>query len=408
VACSRQDSLSGDWMNTKDTMNSTGAEVEGGDILEAEVVDSRQPAPSGRLVGMALLLALIALIVAAGGAFYSYQLRESAAADIVLFRNTLDAARNQNGEVERQLAAALDSYKSQGRQLAEQKQVLAEQQQALATHKQLLKTQGAKLESERARLEQVGQEIRKSIQSVHRRIGGDNSHWMAAEAAYLIQLAIHRLHLEWDVQTAVSALQAADSRLRDSNDPVWIPVREILALEINSLKGIALIDIEGQALRLSGLAGGVKTLKLLGAERVSAAPAEKVSAAEPDAGERTFKTLLHDGWQGFKSIMVIRHHGQPVSALLPPDQQLFIQQNLRLQLEAARISLLRGNQALFDTSLQTAVQLVKEYFDTNDSKAASFLKEVGELSTFNVRPQLPDISTSLIALRELLGKAGEN
>ena len=101
--------------------------------------------------------------------------------------------------------------------------------------------------------------------------------------------------------------------------------------------------------------------------------------------------------------MVIRHHGQPVSALLPPDQQLLVQQNLRLQLEAARLSLLRGNQTLFDSSLRSAVQLLNDYFDTDDAAGKSFLKERVHRS-FNLRPQLPDISASLIALREQLGQ----
>jgi len=278
----------------------------------------------------------------------------------------------------------------------------------LAADRQLLLDKDVKLDQERARLEQVSQEIRAAIQSVHRRIGGDNSHWMAAEAAYLIQTANYRLHLEGDVRTAISALETADSRLRDTSDPGWISVREILALEISNLKGVAQADIGGLALKLSGLAAGVKDLKLLGTDLVPVTRAAPISGKKSQAEERTFETLLNDSWEGFKSIMVIRHHGQPISPLLPPDQQLFIQQNLRLQLEAARVSLLRANQALFDSSLQTAAQLLKEYFDTDDAKTTAYLEQVGRFSQVNIRPQLPDISASLIALREQLKKAGGN
>ena len=388
-------------------MNSADREVEEAEILEAEVVDSRQPVRSGKLLGLALL-SLTAMAVAVGGAFFSYHSREILSAELEAVKQAVDAVQKESGEIARQIGSAQRAYQAQSQQLTEQKQALAEQQQALAAHRQLLGERDVSLEQERARLEQAGLEMREAIQSVHRRIGADNNRWMAAEAAYLIELANHRLHLEWDVNTAISALETADARLRDSADPNWIPVREMLAQEIISLKGVGLADLEGLALQLSGLAAGVKNLKLLGTERISAARAVPASAKTETGEERNLKTLLRDGWEGFKSIMVIRHHGQPVSALLPPDQQLFIQQNLRLQLEAARVSLLRGNQALFDSSLQSAVQQLNDYFDSGDAKVQSSLAELDELSRFRVRPQLPDISAALIALREQLNKLGQN
>lgn len=405
-------------MNSKDKMNNVDTEVDEAEILEAEVVESSRSARSGILPGVALILALTALILAVGSALFNYQGQQSLSADAAADKQKLEAVQQQTVELSQQLQAAHDSYQAQGKQLIEQKQaladqqlVLAEQQRALEQHKQLLADQDAKLDQERARLELASEEIANAVKSLHQRVGGDNSRWMASEAAYLIQVANHRLHLEWDIATAINALETADTRLRDSGDPSWIPVREVLAQEIASLRGTALADIEGLTLKLAGLANGVNELKLRGTKWVQAETVEgsgAVSGTAAESQERSFQTLLEDAWEGFKSIMVIRHHGQPVSALLPPDQQLFIQQNLRLQLEAARVSLLRGNQALFNSSLQTAQQLVHEYFDTEDAKAAAFLKELDSLAALSVRPQMPDISKSLLLLRELLKKEGDN
>lgn len=398
-------------------MNNVEAGVEEAEILEAEVVETHRPARSGMVPAVALVLALIALILAVGGALFNYRGEQSMLADVAAGLQKLEAVEQQTSELGQQSITARESYQAQGKQLVEQQQALAEQQQALAEqqralaeHRQVLTEQDAKLEQERARLEQASQELAAAVKSLHQRIGGDNSRWMATEAAYLIQVANHRLHLEWDIPTAISALETADTRLRDSADPSWIPVREVLAQEIDSLRGAALADIEGLTLKLSGLANGVNELKLSGTEWSPAASVESTTAskAEPENPERTLQTLFEDAWEGFKSIMVIRHHGQPVSALLPPDQQLFIQQNLRLQLEAARVSLLRGNQTLFISSLQTAQQLVHDYFDTDDAKAIAFLKELGTLASLNVRPQMPDISKSLLLLRELLKQEGDN
>ncbi|MCB1751919.1 MAG: uroporphyrinogen-III C-methyltransferase [Gammaproteobacteria bacterium] len=386
-------------------MNSADAEVEEAEILEAEVVGNQQPPRTGKFTGLALVLSLAALLAAAGGALFTYQTRESMSADLAVLKIALEGARNETGELSQQLRTAHTSYQAQGQQLEEQKLVLTEQQKALAAHNQSLADREAKLEQERVRLEQAGREVREAIQSVHRRIGGDDSRWLAAEAVYLMQIANHRLQLEWDVQTAIKALETADERLREGADPRWIPIRELLASEIGSLKQVSPTDIEDLAVKLSGLAGAVKNLKLLGTDPVVSRPAV-AAGADRTPDERTLQTLLNDVWEGFRSIMVIRHHGQPVSALLPPDQQLLVQQNLILQLEAARVSLLRGNQALFDSSLQSAVQFLNAYFDIDDAAGKSFLNEVGVIAGFKVRPQLPDISASLIALRKQLETAG--
>ena len=111
-------------------------------------------------------------------------------------------------------------------------------------------------------------------------------------------------------------------------------------------------------------------------------------------------------------MMVIRHHGQPVTAMFPPDQRQFVYQNLRLQFEGARLALLRRNQSLFSTSLQTAEQWIRDFFDPNDAGTRAMLEGIGSLRQVNVDPELPDISGSLLVLQEQLklvrvGSGGE-
>ena len=60
------------------------------------------------------------------------------------------------------------------------------------------------------------------------------------------------------------ALEAADARLRESADPGWIPVREILALEIGNLKRAGLVDVESLAQKAFRPCGWSKNLKMLG------------------------------------------------------------------------------------------------------------------------------------------------
>ena len=105
-------------------MNSADADVEEAEILEAEVVGNR-PARSGKLPILALLLALIALLAAAGGALLSFQSRESMSTDLTALKSALEAVRQETGELGRQLGAAQSAYHAQDQQMLEQKRVLA-------------------------------------------------------------------------------------------------------------------------------------------------------------------------------------------------------------------------------------------------------------------------------------------
>lgn len=363
-------------------------------VIEGQVIRER-----AGLSKIALVVAIVALLGGGAGLFVGLKKLQGLQAEL----NRVDQASRSTRDQQSGLATSLQEM---GRRFDAQRQQIEAQKQALAA-------QQAGLDEERTRLQQQAAEIRDALQSVHQRIGRSSTQWMAAEAGYLMHVANNRLQLEGDIETAITALQAADDRLRDTGDPSWVGVREILAAEIARLKGAGRVDLAGLSARLAGLGEEVKALKLLGTEPV---PVEQRNAPpapiETDSGDqRSWETLLEDSWQGFKSIMVIRHHGQPVSAMLPPDQQYFVYQNLRLQLEAARTALLQRDQTLYDTSLATARQWLDEFFDPDDGATRAMQQEIDKLGGVQLRPELPDISRSLMALqarmKQLSGQGGD-
>ncbi|MES9967439.1 MAG: uroporphyrinogen-III C-methyltransferase, partial [Sedimenticola sp.] len=307
-------------------------------------------------------------------------------------------------EMNRAIAQAEDARSTLQQRLEVTRKAYQEQAEAIALQKETLASQDEKLASERARLEQQSREMSDSLASVYDRVGRESTAWMASEAEYLMRVANHRLRLERDVETAIKALQAADGRLRDSGDPGWSDVRQTLAGEIASLQSVARVDRTGLSSRLAAMVGQINKLKIIGTEP---APRQESAADEPEeGGDRTLKTMLQDGWEGFKSVMVIRHHGKPVSAMLPPEQQFFVYQNLRLQLEAARMSMLRGDRILYIASLETAEQWLGDLFDTESQVARAMLGEIEQLKGIDISPALPDISASLMELRARLKSSG--
>jgi uroporphyrin-3 C-methyltransferase len=374
----------------------TALDVEA-QIEDAEIIEStplREKPENSTASGapkLPLILAVIAIILVFGTLGYGYQYATSLKGSLEQMNQALGKAGEQQQVLQSQLSTVEKAFEEQKREIATQQGALAAQDQ--------------KLTDERDRLSRQASEMKQSLESVYSKVGRTSNAWMAAEAEYLMRLANHRLKLERDVNTAIAALETADSRLRDTGDPGLIEVREILANEIASLKSAGHLDRVGLSARISGLIGQVSALKMVGLEYTPSEPEEaKGSSSE---GERSFDTLLKDGWEGFKSVMVIRHRDKPVSAMLPPEQQFFVYKNLELQLEAARLALLKGDPELYSASLKQAASWISDFFDAEATATQATQKEIAALEAINVRPQLPNISNSLTALQARIKAAGE-
>lgn len=366
-------------------------------IEDAEIIESTpfketpERQQTGRSQKLPLILAVVAILLVFGTLGYGYQYWSGLQASLQQMNQALGKAGARQQQLQSQLAAVEKAFEGQKAEIDTQQSALAAQDQ--------------KLTAERDRLSKQASEMKQSLESVYSKVGRSSNAWMAAEAEYLMRVANHRLRLEGDVRTAIAALETADGRLRDTGDPGLIEVREVLAGEIATLKSVGRLDRVGLSARITGLIGQVKGLKMVGLEY---SPSEPEKAKESTAeGERSVKTLLKDGWEGFKSVMVIRHRDKPVSAMLPPEQQFFVYKNLELQLEAARLALLKGDPELFANSLKQATVWVGDFFDADAVATQAVQKEIADLAKVNVRPQLPDISSSLTALQARMKAAGE-
>jgi uroporphyrin-3 C-methyltransferase len=205
-----------------------------------------------------------------------------------------------------------------------------------------------------------------------------------------------------DADTAMEALKSADERLVASGDPGWSGVREQLAREITRLKGVTEIDRAGISAELSALSDQVSHLPLRD-EGITLVSTTQHVAEDPAVADQqgfTIARIVDDLWQGFKSMMVIRHHDRPVSAMLPPEQRYFLIQNLQLKLETAKAAMMGRNKALYVDNLNAAMQWVADYFLEGDPGVKGFNNQLQALAARDIAPRLPNISGSLRAIQE--------
>jgi len=213
-------------------------------------------------------------------------------------------------------------------------------------------------------------------------------YWALAEVEYLLNIANQQALFLDDAKGASQALSLADGRVESLSDYRLHPLRALLAEELQALRAVARVDVEGMALQLQTAINQVDSLQVVMGPELLDEPVEQTATASDD-----WTSALSQAWQEVKSMVVIRHQQDGKAAVLVPEQRYFLYQNLRLKLEAAHFALLSGKTAAFEASLNSAQQWLADYFvgEQRDALIAS----LSELQALHTQVEMPDISSSL-------------
>jgi uroporphyrin-3 C-methyltransferase len=362
-----------------ETATHSGPEVGDEPPVEAVKILPRPDDTGGETAsGKLPWLAVLALLIALAAWFAGYLAWQNLSTRVATF------ATGQI-DLDQRLVAALAASDSRTAALEAQ---FAEQASAIAA-------QTTALERQRELAEQTYQALREEV-------GQDRNRWVIAEIEYLMRVAAHRLMLARDVDAAIAALETADRRLHDLGDPAWLGVREQVSDEVAALRAVPEVDIEGLALSLRSLAKRARTLPVLGARyRPGDARGAGDKDAEAAARGEDWREALEVAWQEVKGLVEVRRNDEPVKAMLAPELEYFLYQNLRLQLDAARLALLRGEAPLYAESLRSARDWASTYFDQENASTQATVAELDRLLAVDIAPPLPEVGGALRAMREV-------
>ena len=265
-------------------------------------------------------------------------------------------------------------------QLQEQRQTVQQQREALQEQVGRLQTLEAQLREQRSELADLS--------------GGDQDGWLLAEVEYLLRLANQRLLMAGDAASARGLLQSADTILRQLEDVALHPVRRAVAADIAALRALPEIDTEGLYLRLSALVDQVAGLVIFELPEREAAPA----AREADDWQQRLRQGYEQALQTLSRYVTVRRRDMPFEALVDPQWEALLRQNLVMLLQQAQVALLSGNQPLYQASLQRARRWLTEYYLADDAATAAAVRELDELAAQPIAVEFPDISRSLLQL----------
>lgn len=308
--------------------------------------------------------------------------------------------------------AAGYSYRQIGNVKRESARRLAELQQAVSAANETATRADAEARAARqqaavveARLaEEQGQ--REALEQLYSDLSRGRDEAVLVEVERLITLAAQELQLSGNIATALAALQTADARLSRSDNARFLPLRRVLARDIERLKAAPAVDFTGIALKLDQLASAVDSWPLLAGPDNAGAPASAPPRASETAQmpaasnwwERQWRTLQSELGE-YRDLIRIRRVDAPESVLLDSQQQTLIRQQLRLRLLNARQALLARNDRLYRADLAEAQALMMRYADTRAPQVSSALASLKQLASTALSVELPAIGDSMAAVR---------
>lgn len=366
----------------KTSANSTSTQAE----KAMKTTENRQKSGGGK--GLALLALLVALGVGAGGYYLGQQQLSNLQQQVAALEsgqqavtkaassNSVDMSEvNELKEALTKTEQELNATKSTLEVLQQNKGIT--EQQIIALQTQLNKTMAEKSQAQ-------------------------PNEWLMSEADFLLSNAQRKLIIDNDLGTAISLLKEADLVLNDVTDPRAITVRTAIAQDLKRLANVNDVDQNAIMQKLSQLANSVDDLELLD---LSANNSDSENSDDPSDSISDWKSNIEKSANSFLNHFIRIQPRDPVEkALLAPNQDIYLRENIRLRLQIAILAVPRQQNELYKSSLEAVTSWVRSYFNVDSALAQKFLQQLDELSEQSIYVDAPNTFESLTVLDEILHK----
>lgn len=294
--------------------------------------------------------------------------------------------------------AAVEGIGNEARTLARQQQeTLIQQQGKLGA----LEAKLAATEGQAAALEALYQEFSRSREDR-----------VMAEIEQAVTIAGQQLQLAGNVEAALIALQGAEARLALQDRGQLIALRRAVGRDIEALRALPQVDVQGLALRLERLQERVDVLPLAYAGEL---PAELAGDAAAEADAPSFEsrpldflaTLGLDLWRELKTLVRVERLDQSEPVLMAPAQSTFLRENVKIRLLTARLALLARDGRTYAADLAQARGWMERFFDLRDAAVQAAVADLAALEATPVVIEQITTLESMAALRLMQARAAE-
>lgn len=241
------------------------------------------------------------------------------------------------------------------------------------------------------------QSQRAALEALYNNLSISRDETALADVEQLLLIAGQQLQLLGNVKAALIAMESADARLQRMDRPAFNGLRASIGQDIDKLRALPKVDIPGMDMQLTRLMAAMDELPLI--DRPRAARQEAEQAATPQADESRWKQAVHAVWREIRLLVRVEDTGLKQIPLLPPREEFFLRENMKLRLMLARLAMMSHDEASYRQELKTAQQWTRRFFDAGSPEGRRMTDELDKLAAASIRIDLPDISASLQAVR---------
>ncbi len=241
------------------------------------------------------------------------------------------------------------------------------------------------------------QNQRAALEALYNNLSVSRDETALADVEQLLLIAGQQLQLSGNVKAALIAMESADNRLQRMDRPAFNGLRKSIGQDIDKLRALPRVDVSGINLKINRLLSAVDELPLVDRHRPSENATEQTKPAM--VNESAWQKWAHAIWLEVKQLVRIENTNLTQIALLPPNQEFFLRENLKMRLISARLALLSRDEESFRQELKTARLWTARYFDVKSPEGAHMMDELDKLAEASINIELPDIGGSLQAVR---------
>jgi uroporphyrin-3 C-methyltransferase len=214
------------------------------------------------------------------------------------------------------------------------------------------------------------------------------SDWLLAEADYLVKLAGKKLWLENDVKSAIMLLKSADLRISDLADASLLPVRALLAKDIQTLQQVNQVATESIALSISALIAQVDTLPLDTLKLPDAeVPAQQATVSND---VRNWQENLKASWDAIVSDFVtVEKRTAAITPFMSAKQQWLAREQLKFALLNAQQAVMQGQSTLYKQALQQSLDILVAHYQLDNVSVEAYISTIQELVMLDTSRELP-------------------
>jgi len=222
--------------------------------------------------------------------------------------------------------------------------------------------------------------------------------WVVAEVQYLVKLANLNIKFRANSSVAIELLKMANQELASAENPKFEDVQKALTADIANLEAVPQIDKVPIYMRLFALNQKVNKLPLL---NVPNSASHKVQPNEVKVDGSWWQRGINATWAKLKDIIVVRYNDSGKLPLIPPEQQVFLYQNLNTVILQAMTALLQNQNEVFHASLLQAITWINDYCVPESTVTKSMLADLNALKEIDIAPEVPPINDALNAVASL-------